>query len=209
MRAPCSCSMCDRYHWEGQPWAPGMWGQTFLGLVVVATAAAAAAADDADSGDHGGGSGHGGGGDGRGGADGGGAGRRGGGGGQPGSSSSNTNDSSNGGGGSSSSSSSGSGGNSFGLQVMYPSLTAAGVGTINLASARNFSALRSDGFWVSAPRSERLAVFPTTFPAGPLDLVATVAAPAGAAGDGCVHALCVFLCVCVSLCVCVRYSSVL
>ena len=52
-----------------------------------------------------------------------------------------------------------------GFQMMYPSLNTKGLGTINLARAANFSALRSPGFWVSAPRSDQMTVFSKTFTA--------------------------------------------
>jgi hypothetical protein len=50
-----------------------------------------------------------------------------------------------------------------GLQVMYPSKSRAGLGTINMARAPNFAQLRSPGFWVSAPSSDQLTVFSKTF----------------------------------------------
>lgn len=65
-----------------------------------------------------------------------------------------------------------------GLQLMYPALSPQGFGTINLAKAANFTALRSSGFWVSAPADtqDQVAVFSKTFDAFTLKTVITAAA---------------------------------
>ena len=87
------------YHWEGQPFAPGIFGQTFSGFVDAAG----------------------------------------------------------------------------GFQMMYPSLSRQGIGTINLARARDFTKLKSRGFWVSAPAGDHVTVFSKTFDAFVMNATATAA----------------------------------